>query len=217
MEIFFKIFLTIHVIAGIIGLFTGSINLVRKKGDKTHQSIGRIFTYGMITTGFSGLIMTLLHPSYFLFIVSIFTIYLIGTGNRYIHLKLLAREQGPKVIDWVLTIGMLLMGIAFLGLGITNLIEGNNFGIVPIAFGVIGLVGVKEDFTNYRGKSKTKNYWLLIHIGRMTGGYIAASTAFLVVNLKHLPINIPPTIAWLLPTAILTPLIFVWTRKHKVK
>lgn len=217
MEILFKIFFTIHVIAGTIGLITGSINLVRKKGDKTHKSIGRIFTYGMITTGFSGLIMTLIHPSYFLFIVSVFTIYLIGTGNRYIYLKLLAREQSPKVIDWALTIGMLVMGFGFLGLGVTNLIEGNNFGIVPIVFGIIGLLGVKEDFNNYRGKPKTKNYWLLIHIGRMTGGYIAASTAFLVVNLKNFPIDIPPTLAWLLPTMILTPLIFVWTRKHKMK
>jgi hypothetical protein len=34
MNILFKAFLTLHITGGTIGLFTGTINLVRKKGDK---------------------------------------------------------------------------------------------------------------------------------------------------------------------------------------
>jgi hypothetical protein len=45
----------------------------------------------------------------------------------------------------------------------------------------------------------------------MLGSYIASVTAFLVVNNTILP----PMIAWLLPTAAVTPLIVTWSRKHK--
>ena len=216
MEIIFKILLAIHIIAGTAGLITGTINLLRKKGDMKHIRIGRIFTYAIMTTGFSGLVMTLIHPQYFLFIVSIFTIYLVGTGSRYVYLKFLGIDQRPTKIDWMLTIGMLVMGLAFFGIGIPALLKGNNFGIVPIVFGLVGLLSVKEDLSNYRGKPKAKNYWLLAHIGRMSGGYIAASTAFLVVNASHIPIDIPPALAWLLPTIILAPVIIRWSKKYKV-
>ena len=55
---------------------------------------------------------------------------------------------------------------------------------------------------------------MLAHLQRMTGSYIAACTAFLVVNLDKVKIPIPPVIAWLLPTMILTPLIIKWSRER---
>ena len=217
MQIIFKILLTLHIIGGALGLVTGTINLVRKKGDKNHKRTGKLFVYGMLTAGFSSLMLSILHPNYFLFIVGVFTVYLVGTGNRYTSLKMLSFDQKPAIIDWLLTIGMLVAGLVFVGLGVYHLLDNNIFGIVFIVFGVIGLGSVKSDMDNYRGKAKAKNYWLLIHIARMTGGYISALTAFLVVNGNYLPAAIPSTLLWLLPTLILTPLIIVWTRKYKVK
>ena len=217
MDFVFKIILTLHILGGTVGLITGTINLVRKKGDKKHKLIGKIFAYGMYIAGFASLALSILHPNYFLFIVGVFTIYLVGTGNRYIYLKMLANDQRPTIIDWVLSVGMLLSGLVFIGFGTYHLINGNNFGIVFSVFGLIGLSSVKADFNNYKGKSKEKNYWLLAHINRMTGGYIAATTAFLVVNFKYIPISLPPTIVWLLPTLILMPLVFFWTKKYRGK
>jgi hypothetical protein len=43
----------------------------------------------------------------------------------------------------------------------------------------------------------------------MCGAYIASLTAFLVVNVKILP----SLIVWLLPTMVITPLIFIWSKK----
>ncbi len=43
MELFFKILLFIHIIAGTTGLISGTITIVRKKGDKTHKNVGKFF------------------------------------------------------------------------------------------------------------------------------------------------------------------------------
>ena len=216
MNVLFNIFLVLHIAGGSIGLFAGTLNIVRKKGGKNHKLIGKVFTYSMLTAGFSSFVLSVLHPNYFLFMVGVFTIYLVGTGYRYNYLRLLADTQKPKIIDWILTIGMLLAGLLFIGFGIKHLMANNTFGIVFIAFGGLGLNAVRIDFANYSGKIKAKNYWLLAHLQRMTAGYIAAITAFLVVNSNHSPIQLPPFVVWLLPTVILTPLIFIWSKKYKV-
>jgi uncharacterized membrane protein len=216
MDLFFYILLIIHIIGGATGLITGTINLIRRKGDKFHKLIGKIFTYGMLTTGFSALVLAILRENYFLFIVGVFTIYLVGTGNRYIRLKSLGHTQRTSALDWIITVGMLLTGLGFIGLGIRLLLLRNNFGIVLIVFGIVGLLFVSRDFSNYKGKFKAKNYWLLSHIQRMTGGYIAAMTAFLVVNAQYFPEEISPVIFWLLPTVILTPLIIKWSGDYRI-
>jgi hypothetical protein len=84
-------------------------------------------------------------------------------------------------------------------------------------FGFISLGFVRRDLINYTGKMTEKNYWLLMHLQRMMGAYIASTTAFLVVNAKYLPFEFPGFVFWLLPTAILTPLIIIWSKKYSKK
>lgn len=213
MEKFYDVLLAIHVIAGFIGLISGMLNMSMKKGGKPHRIVGRFFVAGMMTSSIIALVMASIKTNYFLFVVGVFTIYLVGTGNRYIYLKLLGKSQKPKIIDWVLTVGMFLMGIAFIVLGTTLLKNDNNsFGIVPIVFAFIGFGSVREDILNYRGRIKTKQFWLKAHISRMSGGFIAATTAFLAVNAMKIPLEIPNFVFWLLPTIVFTPLISKWQR-----
>lgn len=148
--------------------------------------------------------------------VGVFTIYLVGTGKRYIYLKMLGSGQRPAILDWIITTGMLLAGLLFIGLGLRNVLGGNTFGLVFIVFGAIGLLFVKADLGNYKGRIKEKNYWLLAHLQRMTGAYVAAITAFLVVNANYSPIALPPAVLWLLPTVVLTPFIFKWTKRYRI-
>lgn len=213
----FKIFLTIHIIGGATGLLTGIVNMIAKKGNLKHKIVGKIFSVSMLTTGLSSLVLSVLHPSRFMFMVGAFTVYMVGTGNRYLHLKMLNKNQKPKIIDWTLTLSMLLAGVLFIGLGTVNLLKSNLFGLVFITFGFLGLLFVRHDFKNYSGKSNILNYWLSEHLQRMIGAFIASSTAFLVVNAKYLPEYIPIILYWLLPTVILTPLIIKWARKYEVK
>jgi uncharacterized membrane protein len=212
MEQFFKFLLVIHIIAGSIGLFTGTINLARKKGDKLHKNIGKFFFFSMLINGFAGLFMSVLHTNQFLLIIAVFSIYMVSTGQRFLSLKQLINRQKPKLIDWILSTTMLLFGIGFILFGIYLLLNQNYFGTVLLVFGLISILMVLQDFRYYQGKISINNFWLLVHIQRMVGSYIAASTAFLVVNNTFLP----GIVAWLFPTVILTPLIFKWSRKYKI-
>ncbi|WP_395042821.1 hypothetical protein [Flavobacterium sp.] len=212
MELLFKILLFVHVFAGAIGLVTGTLNIIRKKGDKKHKLIGKFFFFSMIINGVFGMIMTIIHPNLFLFIIGIFTVYMVATGQRYLSLKGVSKGQKVLKIDWFLSFTMLFFGIGFIIYSILLFLKSNTFGFVLLTFGLISVLMVLSDFKNYKGKSKDKNVWLLVHIQRMTGAFIAATTAFLVVNNTYLP----PVIAWLLPSVLIVPLIFIWSKKHKI-
>ena len=211
MEKIFKILLIIHIISGSIGLFAGTINITRKKGDNIHKKVGLFFLYGMLVNGFSGLFMSLIHINLFLLIIAVFSIYMASTGYRCLFLKQLNKGEKPKLIDWVLSSIMLLFGIGFIIFGSCLLFKINYFGIVMLVFGTVSILMVLQDFKNYKRKNLIINFWLLVHIQRIIGSYIAALTAFLVVNNAILP----GVIAWLLPTVILTPLIIIWSKKYK--
>lgn len=210
----FDLFLPLHIAAGTTGLLTGTVNILRKKGDPLHQRVGRIFFYSMMVVGASALLLSVLHRNAFLFIVGVFTIYLVGTAQRYLSLKGLAKGQKPGPIDLALSIGMLFFGLAFLVYGALLLWRGASFGAVLLVFGTIGSLMVKGDFNNYRGQAKYANIWLLVHLQRMLGGYIAAMTAFFVVNVNNT--GVPGIVAWLLPTAVFVPFIVRWSRQLQI-
>ena len=206
----FKVLLYIHIACGALSLLLGLFILLTKKGNSTHKKIGNIYFYSMLTAALISFPMTYLHPNYFLFITGVFTSYLLLTGKRSLKKKEVSDVQK---IDWALTIMMLIFGIAFISFGIYRLTQTNYFGIVFLVFGSISMFFVWQDKRNFTGKSRYKNYWLTTHIQRMVASYIATVTAFLVVNNKILP----DTIAWLLPTFLLAPLIIKWMIKYHIK
>lgn len=211
-EMLTQIFLFLHIAGGSLSLLTGGINLVRHKGGAAHVKTGLVFYYSMLATGVSAIILSILNPNSFLTIIGVFTLYMVMTGRRYKQWKN-ALIQNPGTIGWFLTGGMIIAGLIFLVLGTRAMISGNMFGIVYIVFGGIGLLFAKADMTFYRGLSRYKLFWKMAHLQRMTGSYIAACTAFLVVNLDKVNLPIPSVLAWLLPTMVLTLLIVKWSRE----
>ncbi len=213
MEQLFKLFLYLHIATGTLGLLAGSFIMYAKKGDQLHKRIGRFFAYSMLAAGFSSFVLAVIHPNEFLFTVGVFTIFLVGTGWRYLYLRNIPEGQQPLLIDWVLMGFMSIFGIVFIGLGIWYLAHAAYFGIVPILFGLTGLRFALTDYRTFTGKITIKNYWLVNHLQRMSGAYIASLTAFLVVNAPSWSGIIP----WLLPSAIIVPLIVSWTRKYRLR
>jgi hypothetical protein len=208
----FNILLIIHVIGGTLGLLAGSYIMIAKKGDKNHQRIGKVFAINMLGAGISSLALAMMHRNDFLFAVGVFTIYLAGTGWRYLFLKNLSNGQKPTWMDWFLMLFMSLASILFLVMAAQNLLDKNYFGIIILLFAWRGITFVIQDYKTYNGIITTKNYWLIYHLQRMTGAYIASLSAFLVLNAPNAFSFVP----WILPTIILVPLIIKWTRKYQV-
>lgn len=211
-EMLTQIFLFLHIAGGGLSLLTGGINLVRHKGGPSHVKIGLIFYFSMVTTGISAIILSILNPNSFLTIIGVFTLYMVMTGRRYMQLKD-SLIHHPGAVGWMLTGGMITAGLIFLVLGTRAMIGGNMFGTVYIVFGGIGVLFAKADMTFYKGRSRYRLFWKMAHLQRMTGSYIAACTAFLVVNLDKVNLPVPSVLAWVLPTIILTPLIVKWSRE----
>ena len=213
MESIFKVFLVLHIAGGTLGILAGTFIMFSKKGDKLHKTIGKIFAYSMLGAGFCSLILASIHRNDFLFAIGIFTIFMSGTGWRYIYLKKIADGQKPIWIDWLLFGFMILFGILLIGMGIYSVIQSKYFGIVSAGFGYVGIKMAMKDYKTYKGKLEEKNYWKLSHLQRMIGAYIASITAFLVVNS-------PESfgfLQWILPSVIIVPFIFKWSNKYRIK
>ncbi len=212
MDQIFKIMLNLHIVAGTLGLLAGSFVVFAKKGDKQHQRIGKIFSYSMLTVGFSSFILASIHRNDFLFAVGVFTIFLAGTGWRYLYLRNIPEGQKPIWIDWALMVFMIIFGLFFIGFGAQLLWNKAYFGIILILFGARGTSMAVSDYKTYKGQITIKNYWLINHLQRMSGAYIASLTAFVVVNAPNRAGFLP----WLLPTVIVVPFIVKWTRKYRI-
>lgn len=206
----FTLLLSIHIATGFISLALGLYIMMAKKGDKLHKKTRKIYFYSMMINSIMAIPMSYLHPNLFLFLIAVWTLYMLLTGKRYLVLKS-TKDVVPR--DWALLAISTTAAVVFLFLGIKLLIHKNNFGIVVITFALLMTMMVVQDYINFKGKSKIKNYWITTHIQRMAGSYIATTTAFLVVNNTVLP----AVFAWLLPTMVFTPLLVWWVRKWEVK
>ncbi|TAE18481.1 MAG: hypothetical protein EAZ47_11860 [Bacteroidetes bacterium] len=207
----------IHILAGTITLISGTVSMLAAKGKSVHRLSGQIFFWAMAVTTALGLNAGIFKPELRIFIpIAIISFYQAATGYRILFIKTLHKNQQPKLVDWLLTIGMLLTSLVFVVLGIINLGSDLFFSIVLFAFSSIGLYCCGVDLYNYIKKPSNKFYWLFIHIFRMSHGFIAAITAFLVNNSKLFPF-LPQVLLLILPIALGQPIISytIWNYNRK--
>lgn len=207
MEQTIKILIYIHAFLGGIGLITGMISIFVKKGGFNHKRTGKIFSYSMILSSLISLFVSRMpnHENLFLFLIGIFTIYLILAGNRALSLK---GKTKADLVDKLVSGIMLLVSIGMLIMGIIGIIQKVENSILYLFFGGFGAFMTIRDFQTFKVFTEKKNIWLINHLGRMIGALIASVTAFLVAGL-----HIGTTLVWILPTILGTFYIIFWTRK----
>jgi len=210
----------LHATAGGIGLLSGFTSAASRKGNRVHRSAGKLFVISMSLSAFLALIISIWpgHESAFLFSIGIFTLYLVLTGNRAI---LLRRKKQPELgrIDYALTLTMMITGILMIAFALFQFFTNKpGVGIVLMVFGLIGLLNAKLDFSFYKRSVITREDWLARHIGRIGGALIAATTAFVVVNMNtFFSESVPDLVGWLGPTVIGSIYLSYWTRKIRQK
>ncbi len=212
MELLRNINLTLHVSAGFIALVVGVFAFASPKGGKIHRLSGKIYVVAMLVVAFSAFVLALIRYNPFLFMVGVFTLYMTVTGYRGLGRK--QRKQSKK-LEWGL-IGFSMLMTGYMLINIYFVLDKTHSDFIPvvIVFSSVLLMFIIKDILIYTGKTEMNaNKWLLYHIGRISGAYIATFTAFLLTNIN----TDPAYIAWLLPTLVGTILIIYFQRKYKTK
>lgn len=211
MEETIKILIYIHAFFGGIGLITGIGSVIVKKGSAIHKRMGKLFSIGMLTSSLISIPISWMpnHENLFLFLIGLFTIYLVLNGNRALTFK---TKEKADWIDKMISGSMLLFSSIMLIIGTYGILNNISFSILYLFFGGFGLFLTIKDFRFYKNSNNPKNAWLISHIGKMIGALIASITAFIIAGL-----GIGNLIAWTLPTILGTFYIVYWKRKMKIK
>ena len=197
--------LFIHIIAGTVSLLAAALAVASGKEKKEHILAGRTYFWGMFLIFITAIPMSIISSNLFLFPVAIFSFYLAYAGMRFAR----NRTGIASTFDWAAVGLMILSGIAMWCLATLYFINNNTQYITLTVFGFIAISLGYADFRSYRNKSAIGKKRIARHLTNMLAGTIAVITAVLVTN-----VNIEPVfIFWILPTILITPLIFWWHRK----
>lgn len=213
MEETIRIFIYIHAFFGGLGLIMGLGSIIVKKGSVPHKKMGKLFSISMITSSLIIIPISWMpnHENTFLFLIGLFTIYLVVSGNQILTFKSKKIKQA-KPLHWITSGTMLLLSTIMVLYGAYGLLKGNTAYFLFIFFGGFGLSLTIRDFLFYKKLKVTNNKWLANHIGKMIGAFIASVTAFIVAGL-----GIGNLMAWILPSILGTIYIVYWRRKLKPK
>lgn len=210
---FFKIFITLHAVGGFISLVSGTVSVIARKGNTWHKKSGMIFFYGMMVAGISGIIAAVLpeHHNPFLFVVGLFSVYLVLSGYRALRFKRV-RATSELLWDKVISWSMLVIGTGMIIYGLLAAFSGAVMGWVLVVFGSIGIFNGVIDIRAMRDLKTLRKKHLRLHISKISGAYIAAFTAFFVTNQV-----LPALLSWLLPTVFGILFIGYWLRKTRLR
>lgn len=206
--------LWLHIAGGTLSLLSGLGAMFTKKGSVPHRTSGKIYFWSMTTVFVTALALSIGHNQMFLLMVAFFSYYLTVRGYRMLYLKGLSAGQRAKWVDWLITTVAGLFIIFLFGWGANAFYNGDHMGIVGMVFGGIGISYLAADLKNFLGSPPEKMHWWFGHITSMGASYIAASTAFVVVN-----ISIPGFgwVPWIVPSIIGGILIGRTVRLYKEK
>ena len=208
MEQTINILIYIHAGFGGIALLAGLVSMIAKKGLELHKKSGLVFYYSMLISAIIAMIVAFLpnHESPFLFAVGIFSLYFILTGKRALRFK--HKNPNLQTDKWISRI-MIITGILMVFLPI---VLSKKINIVLCIFAIIGIIFSVRDLILYKKPDRLKNSWLKLHLGKMIGAYISATTAFVVVNEFF-----PSFYGWFIPGIVGGFFITYWIRKLNAK
>jgi len=202
--------LWVHVAAGAVALLAGLVAIGTEKGGRRHVRAGRTYVASMAVVVTTALPLAAVNANYFLFSIAVFSGYLVFSGWRTLSRK--RPEPGVAApVDWAANLAMIGFGLAMVGLGGADLLDGDGLGVALVVFGAIGLALAGSQVRSIYSPPEDPREWFSRHIVFMGAGYIATVTAAVTVNL----VMLPPVLRWVGPTLVGTPLIAVAVARYE--
>ncbi|MEP3211430.1 MAG: DUF2306 domain-containing protein [Maribacter sp.] len=208
MDAFSKVLIIIHASFGGIALISGAISLIAKKGKQLHKKSGKIFYYALLVSVTLSLVIALLpnHKSAFLFSIGLFSNYFIIGGFRSLRYK---QRSISVQLDKMMAYFIIMVGITMI---LYPILLQNQSNIVLLVFGIIAIIFGVIDIFLLQNVNRLRKNWLKIHLSKMISGYVAAVTAFVVVNQW-----LPGVWAWFVPSIFGNIYLAYWLYKLKKK
>lgn len=209
MEEVIQILIFNHAFFGGLGLISGIISVIVKKGSSIHKRVGLLFSFSMAVSSLISIYISTLpsHENQFLFLIGIFTIYMVLAGMRALTFKSRLKTKSSWM-DWVISGSMLIAALFMFVFGFLEFSVSSSNSLLHFFFGGISLFFTYKDFHLYNNIDYAKKKWLKNHLGRMVGALIASITAFLITALSFKQVFV-----WILPTLIGLPYIISWNKK----
>lgn len=227
----FKVILYIHIIFGIIALFTFWIPMIAKKGQKLHIRAGMTYVTAMSVVILSAVLLCILilsnSPNYvnnsktyinaqsfawFLLFISILTAASLWYALRVWQFK---NRIAPHInlLDLGFSLLLIICSIAMSSYGFYL----HNF--LYSYFPIIGIFLGCNQLHYWLSTPNSKMHAWFQHMGGMFASVIATLTAFSVTALPYLfPIKASVIkFFWIAPTVIFVPILLVWEYYYKKK
>jgi hypothetical protein len=208
--------MTVHIVAGALGLVTGFVALYATKGASLHRSGGTLFVYAMLTMAMLGTAIAIVWgPAASINVpAGLLTTYLVMTGLTTVRTR-----PGARWLDLGLLLIALGVAMSMLWLGIGALSRGKSMGLAIPAFifTTIALLGSAGDVRVLRSGALKGAPRLARHLWRMCTALMIASLSFSVRLPRLLPKPLRTPVVYSLPTllVLVTMLYWLWRVRSK--
>lgn len=190
----------IHAAAGFVGLTSGlAVIITPNKGNNRHKKLGLLYFISMVVSSILAVVVSIQMKHPIFFSIGLFTLYMLFSA----YISIPARFVKRKKLFHVLAIIGVASGIYMIYTRI----------VFMVIFGFLQLLLVLQDFRLTMTVKTDVSYLLRAHAGKMTGSFIAASTAFTV----NVIFSGNAWWHWLLPTMLFLPLIIFWNYRFSKK
>jgi Predicted membrane protein (DUF2306) len=212
MDDLLRLLLWLHVLTGTLALGVAPGAMLTVKGGRAHRRWGKAYFWLMAVVAATAIVLGLWRPATFLILLAVFSFYAAFTGYRVLHRK--RPEEHATPADWIAALLTLGASLALVGLGLTPwTLARVPRPTVAIVLGTVGVVLAARDISRFLHPPHDPRHWWFHHMTGMLTSYVAAVTAFSVVNFGFLP----TTVRWLWPTLVGTVGIALWARYYRLR
>jgi hypothetical protein len=171
-----------HIAAGAVAFICPPVALLTAEGGRTHQRWSKIYFRAMVVAA-TALFLSIVLPIVFFALVAAFSFCAAFCGFRILSLKRLGNGDKPHFLDWCAALLNLGSSAALVFLGAIHPRIVGGMGLVAVVFGVIGVLLAAASVRTLLRPPPDKQFRWCFPLRGMIARYIAAFTAFAVVNL----------------------------------
>jgi uncharacterized membrane protein len=207
----------VHIAAGMVAFTTFWLPMVVHKGGPLHRRVGWVFVQAMAVAAVTGIGLSawrlVAFPeqrpmSLFFLYVGVLSGSAASMGVRVLRTK---TRTGPhrNAFDLGMTALLILSALVVASYGLAT---GRS---LLWGFALVGLIAGGGDLLYWLRPPTERMHWWYQHMGSMVGASIAALTAFLVNNVRHLGISGFQIGVFLAPTVVGLVGLRLWTRFYR--